>query len=99
MGTTTAMVQIMDTIMDAVDNNEIAATMNIDQSAAFNCVQHNLLIDKLRHYHLDEDCIKWFESYLSFRSAYVSIGSAVSNMIPLKYSVPQGSVLGPLCYH
>ena len=98
LSTSTAMIQIMDTIGDALDANEIAATMSIDQSAAFDCVEHALLLKKLKFYNLDDDCLQWIQSYLEHRSMYVSIGSADSMMISTKHGVPQGSVLGPLLY-
>ena len=82
----------------SIDNNEIAATMGVDQSAAFDCVEHVILKKKLEYYNLGDDCLKWLHSYLDFRSSYVSIGSAISDIVKTEYGVPQGSVLGPLLY-
>ena len=70
----------------------------LDQSAAFDCVEHSILIQKIRHYGLDDDCIAWLESYLGYRTNYVTIGTENSEMYPVKFGVPQGSVLGPLLY-
>ena len=98
LSTTTALVQAIDTIGDAIDNNAIASTMCVDMSAAFDCVEHALLLSKLEYYHLGDDVKNWIKSYLEFRSTYVSIGSANSEMIPVKHGVPQGSVLGPLLF-
>ena len=96
--TTTALVQLMDAISEATDLNQITATMNIDLSAAFDCVPHGLLLRKLVFYGLDESTFKWISSYLSHRSSFIAIGSANSTIISTQHGVPQGSVLGPLLY-
>ena len=98
LSTTTALTQVTDEIMDAIDENKIASTMGIDQSAAFDCVEHALLIKKLEFYHLGEDVKEWITSYLSHRSMYVSIGSDKSDIVAVGHGVPQGSVLGPLLF-
>ena len=96
--TTTALLELKDAIATSTDNNCITTTMNIDLTAAFDCVPHGLLIDKLRYYGLDVHTIDWIESYLTGRSSFVSIGSANSFIRPTPQEVPQGSVLGPLLY-
>ena len=98
LSTTTVLTQAMDEILDAIDENKIAATMSIDQSVAFDCVEHVLLIRKLKLYHIGKDVIDWIISYLEYRSMYVSIDSANSDIIMVKQGVPQGTVLGPLLY-
>ena len=46
--TTTALLQIMDIISTGTDANEITASMCVDQTAAFDCVEHDLLLEKLK---------------------------------------------------
>ena len=96
--TTTALLQIMDIIATGTDANEITASMCVDQTAAFDCVEHDLLLEKLEYYKLSRSLKNWIKSYLEYRSSFVSIGTAESVIKPLKYGVPQGSVLGPLLY-
>ena len=98
LSTTTALIQATDYISEATDRNEITASMSIDQSAAFDCVIHSILLQKLSYYSLGEDTLEWMRSYLSYRSAYVTIGSADSKMVSTDCGVPQGSVLGPILY-
>jgi len=53
---------------------------------------------KLNHYGIRDHSLKWFESYLSDRRQFTYINNNQSNLKPIKYGVPQGSVLGPLLF-
>ena len=96
--TTTTLIQIMDYIAEGVDENMITSTLSVDQSAAFDCVDHSILLSKLHFYGIKDDAYKWIESYLKYRSYYVSVGTGNSTMKTLKFGVPQGSCIGPLLY-
>ena len=96
--TITALVQLMDTIAMAADANLITATLSMDLSAAFDCVDHGILKNKLQFYGLDAKTTKWIDSYLHSRSSFVVIGSAKSRIRTTPQGVPQGSVMGPLLY-
>ena len=96
--TTSALIQISDIIAAGGDSNEITETMTTDLSAAFDSVEHGLLLQKLRYYGLDNHTMKWIESYLTSRSSYVVVGSGNSTIKTTFFGVPQGSCLGPLLY-
>ena len=96
--TTTALLQMMDRIAEATDENRISATMCTDLSAAFDCVEHDLLLQKLKFYGLDATTENWIKDYLDARSFFVTIGGTESLRLPAKHGVPQGSVMGPLLY-
>ena len=96
--TSTALLQMIDTIATATDDNKITATVNIDLTAAFDCVHHATLMNKLEFYGIDSRTTNWIRSYLDSRSSFVSIGSATSRIYNTPHGVPQGSVLGPLLY-
>ena len=98
LSTTTALLQISDTIYQATDENKITEVMTVDQSSAFDCVEHDILVEKLKMYSLGENVLTWIKSFLEYRTQYVAIGNARSNMVPMYSGVPQGSVLGPLLY-
>ena len=53
---------------------------------------------KLEIYGIRGTALKWFSSYLSCKTQFVSIGDAISNPSHIKCGVPQGSVLGPLLF-
>ena len=78
--TTTAALQLTDFTCEAADNGLIAQALLLDQSAAFNCVNAQILDDKLELYGFDTDTRKWFRSYMSHRLQYVVIGAAKSNI-------------------
>ena len=93
--TTTALIEICDKIFTASDEWEIAIAMAIDESSAFDIIPHDLLLQKLKWYKLNENTIKWMRSYLNTRSQYFSIGGQDSAMRKVEQVVPQGSIFGP----
>ena len=96
--TTTALLQMYDTWLESLEKTEMAGVCFLDMSAAFDIVDHSLLIQKLELYGLDSSMLEWVQSYLSGRSQCVSIDSSVSRLLDVKHGVPQGSILGPLLY-
>ena len=72
--------------------------MALDQSAAFDAVSHDLLLEKLQRYKIGPEALKWFKDYLIQRIQYVVLGRAESHMETVDRGVPQGSVVGPLLY-
>ena len=96
--TSSAICQLLESLYEATDSNNIATILAIDQSAAFDTVKHELLIKKLKKYNCGENTLRWITSYLSYRSQYVYIGGKSSSMKPVHSGVPQGSIIGPLLY-
>ena len=96
--TTTAMMELADMIQENSDNQKISTIIALDQSAAFDCVVHSVLLDKMKIYNFEPDMIEWMRNYLGHRTNYVSIGNKKSAMTMVGQGVPQGSVLGPVLY-
>lgn len=88
----------IDKVSKALDNKEHTIAIFCDLRKAFDCVNHSILIKKMKRMGVDGMAIKWFESYLAGRNQLVSIGGASSKLSPIKLGVPQGSVLGPLLF-
>ena len=70
----------------------------IDLSKAFDTISHEKLLYKLDKYGIRGNAHSLIGSYLSNRKQYVSVLGESSDELPVVFSVPQGSVLGPLLF-
>ena len=78
---------------------EATAVVLLDQSAAFDTIDHDMLLDSLSSWFgVGGVVLHWFKSYLSDRVECIKIGSILSDVKKLLYGVPQGSVLGPILF-
>ena len=94
----TSLLQLADIIYEASDEKMIATAVAIDETAAFDCVNRNVLLDKLDMYNVGMEMRTWIHSYLSYRSEYVQIGNHSSSVKSNVRGIPQGSVLGPTLF-
>ena len=95
----TALIKICDDILIDLNSDSSVMMAFLDLSAAFDTVDHSILLNKLQHqYAIDGTVIHWFASYLQERKFHVKIDDNFSNGRVLKCGVPQGSVLGPLLF-
>ena len=79
-----------------VDMGHVTLLVRLDFSAAFDTVNHDILIHKLQSLlGLPGSALQWFRSYLRGRSQQVTINGALSKKFGLEYGVPQSSCLGP----
>ena len=82
-----------------MDNRKITLLVLLDLSAAFDTVDHELLIHQMQsQIGIDGIALKWFRSYLHDRHQLVCINNARSAEVRLDYGVPQGSVIGPSAF-
>ena len=70
----------------------------VDYKKAFETLDHQILLRKLGKYGFGQNAKKWIESYLGNRRHTVRCNDISSVPTSVKYGVPQGSVLGPLCF-
>lgn len=97
--TETALLKITNDLLSATDQGEISALALLDLSAAFDTVDHNILLQRLQHtFGIHSTALSWFSSYLTNRYQTVSIDNLNSDPIKLECGVPQGSVLGPVLF-
>ena len=99
LSSTTALAQITDTAIAASEEKKIAVSIAVDESAAFDTVNHEILLKKLKVYKLHEDAIAWIKDYLTARTEYVVIGAHESDMRATTTGVPQGSIIGPTLFN
>ena len=97
--TETAVLKVLSDILLAIDDGNLSALVMLDLSAAFDTVDHEILLRRLDiSYGLSGTVLHWFESYLVGRRQHVRIGSTFSLLSTMFCSVPQDSVLGPMLF-
>ena len=95
----TAVLRVLSDILSALDSGNLAMLTLLDLSAAFDNVDNQTLLQRLRKsYGLSEKVVDWFTSYLSDRSQQVHITTSTTMPSAVLFGVPQGSVLGPILF-
>ena len=94
--TETALVRVVNDTQMPLDQKNAAMLVLLNLSAAFDTIDHSLMLKRLSKIGIVGTTHKWFSSYLRGREQSVFIKGTASQSVPLKYGVPQGSVLGPV---
>ena len=87
-----------DEILQDFDNGLFSGMILIDLQKAFDTIDHNILLEKLKAIGFCDDTVNWFHSYLTDRAFLVSIENKYSSISKISCGVPQGSILGPLLF-
>ncbi len=96
--TETALLSVTEALRIAKADSKSSVLILLDLSAAFDTVNHQILLSTLSSLDITGIPLCWFESYLTGRSFKVAWGREVSKAHKLVTGVPQGSVLGPLLF-
>ena len=83
----------------SLDNRESAMAVAVDLSKAFDSINHNLLLAKLKAYGLSQSAMSLMSSYLLGRKQRVCLHGVCSSYSELRAGLPQGSLLGPLLFN
>ena len=98
--TESALINIFDDVLSALDLKKLAMLIMQDLSAAFDTVDHEILLNRLeKRLGIKGKALAWFKSYLSNRTQSVRVNGTFSDSKSLKFGVPQGSVLGPILFN
>ena len=92
------MVDLIDEITKALDEEKYAASLFLHLSKAFYIVNHSILLSKLDLYGIRGNENQWFRSYLSNRKQKVFVNGVESNLLLLNSGIPRGSILGPFLF-
>lgn len=97
--TETALLRVQNDLLRILDEGNEAFLILLDFSAAFDTIDHCLLLQRLeKRFGFSGTVISWFHSYLNNRTQCVKIDSSLSPNYLLESGVPQGSVLGPVLF-
>ena len=93
-----AALELADHLYTSMDKGDIALSIFIDLSKAFDCLNHQILLKKLCYYGFSNQALNLMTSYLSNRKQFVEVSGISSNQVGINTGVPQGSILGPLLF-
>ncbi len=97
--TETALFKMTNDLLLASDQGCISLLVLLDLSAAFDTIDHDILIDRIQNYTgIQGQGLRWFRSYLSDCYHFVYLNGEASQLSTVKYGVPQGYFLGPLLF-
>ena len=90
-----AVLDVVSSCYHNISKNQFVGLIMLDLKKAFDSMSHEILLSKLEHYGIRSNALRLFSSYLYNRN---KILSSNSSLLPIKYGVPQRSILGPLLF-
>ena len=97
--TETALVKVQNDILTSIDQHGVVILVMLDLSAAFDTIDHDILFSRMENtLGITGQALAWFKSYLSGRTLRIKIDKSFSELQDILWSVPQGSVLGPMLF-
>ena len=92
------MLELIDIITQHLDKGTTPINVYLDLTKAFDTLDHNILLHKLKYYGIEGPALRLFESYLNERQQDVDLDGTTSNNNRILTGVSHGSILGPLLF-
>ena len=96
--TNDAIIDLVSEILQSNENKLDVLAVFIDLKKAFDTCNYKTILDKLRKCGIDDALLLWFTNYFIGRSQYCFVNGRSSDTQHLTIGVPQGSLLGVLCF-
>ena len=93
-----ATIKLVDYLVKNMDENFIPCAIYLDLSKAFDTLNFDILINKLKFYGIVGTPLKLLDNYLKNRHQFVDFENTKSDLQEIRTGVPQGSILGPLFF-
>ena len=91
--TETALLRVMSDIVNAIDSGQVALLSLLDLSAAFDTVDHEILIQRLnRSFGISNEALQWIRSYLTNRTQTVHLMGDQSHPRSVLCGVPRARI-------
>ena len=99
LSTNHAILGLVNKLLKTFDEGKFSLGVFIDLSKAFDTVDHDILLSKLKHYKIDGPILNLLRDYLNNRKQFIPFGTNNKTQFEkITCGVPQGSILGPLLF-
>ncbi len=96
---TTAALMLQNITTKAMDEDCYVAVASMDLTAAFDIINMDLLLKRLKIMGIPNDNIQLIMAWLNNRVAYVEVGSTCSEYFEVDFGLGQGSIQGPVLFN
>ena len=96
--TITCLFDIINYTHEQLDSKNFVSIVSLDLSKAFDTINYDLLLTKLKNLNLNQNSVDFLKSYLQNRKQFTKFSDFTSKEEDVISGVPQGSILGPLLF-